>query len=556
MPHDPRQREMRTYSRRQALGLMSGWLVAAGMTTTGCSTVSVQEEQPSQPVGQILPAKLAMIHTASVEGCFEQSDTCLGISAVAQLRSSYEQNGYDVLLLDGGNTLGGSQLVDLSQGESGVGILNASSYDALCLGCRELALGSKTLAKRESQADWTLLSANATDADDHEALGTGQLVRTLSDGRLVGIFAITAPAEEDTLPPLVAAHTSFQEDKLTELAQQQVAELREQDCRLVVCLTNLTKDKAVRLAKGVSGIDVVLATAGNWDAIRLEDASSEEMLLVCTPHRLEGAGVVTWELGKLSARMVAPGDLYLVDEQVEALVTQTSLDVDDQLSKVLTASDETLSFHQSDQRETILGDLVADALLWEASHGLQSSPDAALIDGTSLQASLGPHDITRADALVTCPLGTAPLCTVETSGAELHDLLERAIVGTGEEGGSFLQMTGIDCTLQDEEGKVSLTIDKVDGRDFSPTARYDIVTTQHLASGATGLPPLTTGWDDVRDLETCAGLALADYLAHECKGRLPKRYEQTQGHIRKSERHEESKGEDEPTEEDGEASRH
>lgn len=546
MPHDFGQHNTPLLSRRQALGLLSGWLVATGMATTGCSTISVQEEEPSQPVGQILPAKLALIHTASVEGCFERSDTCLGISAIAQLRHSYEQNGYDVLLLDGGNALGGSQLVDLSQGEAGVGILNASLYDALCLGTRELALGPKTLATRISQADWTPLAANVTDTQAHEEVAEAQLVHTLSDGRLVGVFAITAPAEQDALPPLVAARTSFHDDELTEIAQRQVAELREQDCRLVVCLTNLTKDRAVRLAQGVSGIDVLLATAGNWDALRLEDASGEEMLLVCTPRHLEGAGVVTWELGKLSTRMVAPDDLYLVDEQVEALVTQTSLDVDDQLSKVLTTSATTLPVDKSDQRETVLGDLVADALRWEASHGLQATVDGALIDGASLQASLESPDVTRADALAICPLGTAPLCTVRTSGTRLHELLEQANVIEKDDQGSFLQMAGIDCTLREDAGQAELSVDTVDGHAFSATGRYDIVTTQQLALGTTGLPALADDTDDIRDLETSAGLALADYLAHECKGKLPKRYDETQQHVKKAQKQEDPKGEESP----------
>ena len=161
------------------------------LTSTACSTTTIGENNPEKPVGQIVPARLAIVHTGGIQGAFARSDSSLGIAAVARLAAELEEEGYDVLVLDSGNSLGGSPAIDLTDGEEAVAFMNAAHYDAIALGADELSLGSTRLRKRMAQSDFAYLSASVHDAQG-DPLADPCKTFTLSDGRLVGVFGLSA----------------------------------------------------------------------------------------------------------------------------------------------------------------------------------------------------------------------------------------------------------------------------------------------------------------------------------------------------------------------------
>ena len=175
-----------------------------GQTGTEGQTVS------GNPDGQSVsgnPAtegtKLVILHTNDMHGYMQASDTCLGISAVAQLKKDYQQQGYDVLLMDAGDYLQGSSFANFTQGESVVEVMNAAGYDVAALGNHEFDYGSDVLEKRISEMNFPAVSANITVDATGEPFIQQNAVFTLSDGTKVGVFGLDTPSTATASAPKI-----------------------------------------------------------------------------------------------------------------------------------------------------------------------------------------------------------------------------------------------------------------------------------------------------------------------------------------------------------------
>ena len=184
-------------------------LALVSVLLCGCSTTSIHEEEPATPVNQVIPAKLAIVHTGGVGGAYARQGDSMGIASVAALAHKLEDEGYEVLLLDSGDSFVGSPLVNLSDGEAPVAFMNAAGYDALTLGQAELSLGLDLLKRRTTQSDFTYLSANVKPATKAKTPMKENMVITLADGRKVGVFGLSAPDVTEMNAANVAMATSF-----------------------------------------------------------------------------------------------------------------------------------------------------------------------------------------------------------------------------------------------------------------------------------------------------------------------------------------------------------
>ena len=509
-------------------------LVACGIALSACSTVTIYEEEPETPVGQIVPSKLAIVHTAGMADSFDASDTSLGIAAVAQLSHDLKEDGYDVMLLDSGNTLASPEGLDFSDAEVPVAYLNAASYDATLASVGELGMGRDLIHQRSKQASFSLLSSNLMDSTSGEfALASTKVVK-LRDGRKVGVFALTAPDDLEKIGPFEASGLEADWDDLVASAQKNVDELRDQGCLLVICLSDLDRSAEGpfgphELAGRVSGIDFVLDVSDSqWNETRITDASDGHPLVVETPEGLSSVSVVTWERGVSGAKPIEVGTYDGSDEQVQALVTQTDIETDTQLKGELTKSSFELSSEASETGESALGDLVADAMLWTAQGGPNSTASAAIIDSASIVSGLGKGNITRADALGCCPHASTRLYAVETSGRELQSALADQFAG---DQGALIQVAGMTVELANSKA-AKLSIKTIGGKDFSPTATYTIVITSKALFGDTSLARLATDdLSNVTSLNTSAGKALCGYLSHKCKPTVPSSYQKPEERI-------------------------
>ena len=98
--------------KKRVLALLGACLLAVS-AVTGCSNGAGTGNPDEQTVSGNPGAegtKLVILHTNDMHGYMQASDGCLGIGAVAQLKKDYQQQGYDVLLMDAGDYLQGNSI--------------------------------------------------------------------------------------------------------------------------------------------------------------------------------------------------------------------------------------------------------------------------------------------------------------------------------------------------------------------------------------------------------------------------------------------------------------
>ena len=126
-------------------------------------------------------------------------------------------------------------------------------YDAAGIGERELGFGYEKLQEMALKSKTALISSNLIDKKTGKpAFKTSVIVK--KGGLKVGIFSVMGPKIE--LPANTGEKVMIEDPIST--AQKMVADLRKQQCDVVVALTHLGRVEGEDLAAQVPGIDVVI----------------------------------------------------------------------------------------------------------------------------------------------------------------------------------------------------------------------------------------------------------------------------------------------------------
>ena len=196
--------------------------------------------------------------------------------------------------------------------------------------------------------------------------------------------------------------------------------------------------------------------------------------------------------------------------------------------------------------ETNLGDLITDAMLWQAGQD-NEEVDAAITNGGGIRASIAAGDITKKSVNNVLPF-TNTLYVVEVTGAELLEALEASTFCTPEPVGGFPQVAGIEFTINTgaayDAGETypdstyagpnsinRVTILTVGGQAFDVDATYTIVTNDFLAAGGDtyyAFKAAESGYDTGILLDQ----VVMDYITEELDGTVTAaRYGQTANRI-------------------------
>ena len=504
--------------------------------------------------------KLVILHTNDMHGYMQASDTCLGIGAVAQLKKDYQQQRYDVLLMDAGDYLQGSSFANFTQGESVVEVMNAAGYDVAALGNHEFDYGSDVLEKRISEMNFPAVAANITVDATGEPFIQQNAVFTLSDGTKVGVFGLDTPSTATTSVPKNTAGLTFaQGEELYAAAQAQIDELKGQDCSIIVCVGHLGEETA---NEGNNAENVVANTSGLTVMIdghdhlvenqTVKDKEGNDVLIAETGYYLKNIGVLTYENGKFTDSLVEVGTYTGSDPELEKMVAEETAEIEATMQEVVAVTDFELYGEAAPgnrTEETTMGDLAADAICWQVTQAVGSAPDAVVLNGGAIRASIKAGEIKLLDIHNVFPFNNQ-LCTVEVTGAQLLEALEAATQSSPDPMGAFPQVYGIkytlDTTVPYEKGELypgttyyapaapgsRITIQEVAGKEFDPEATYTIATNEFVATGgdtyycfaeAGATTMVYVGYLDYE--------ALLNFMKTELEGTIPEIYEEVQGRI-------------------------
>lgn len=543
---------------RIALALVLSVSLALSVLLSGCASDSASNEQAA-----ISPAaeKLAIIHTNDVHGydmAAEPTDNTpgvMGIAAVAQLKKDYEAEGYRVLLIDDGDAIQDNVLVNLSQGESAIEFMNSAGYDVMSIGNHEFDWGADNLEKLIGQADFPVLSANIIVEATGETFTDSSMIVELDNGAKIGLFGLATPeTQTKSNPKSVAGLTFLAGEQLYQCAQEQVDSLRELGCSMVICLGHLgnaetaAPNRAIDVLENTTGIDLFIDGHDH----KVTDETINGTLLVSTGAHLENIGVVLYEDGVFTNKMLTYGSYDGVDAATEALVQKTHDEVKAQLSETIGETTVMLNGERAPgvrTEETNLGDFAADAMLWQASQAADTTVDAAIVNGGNIRASIEVGAISRETMLTVFPYNNQ-LDLVTLTGAELLDVLEASTAALPEAAGSFPQVAGItysvDTSVPYENGAqypdstyyapakpgARVTIAEVGGKAFALEDTYVIAVSSFIASGGDTYYAVAKAYQ-----ETGHGTgysdsdALVNYIKTGLGGTIGESYSAPQGRI-------------------------
>ena len=456
-----------------------------------------------------------ILHTNDVHGAID------GYASVAALKKTYQEAGAYVLLVDDGDFIQGDPTVNVSQGETAVELMNLAGYDVAVPGNHEFDYGYENLKSLMEQADFPILSANILQEGAEPGHATpameGNTVFTTPDGAKIGVFGLTTPETATKAHPAKIQGLSFLggDEWLVDCAQDQVEALKADGCDLIICLGHLGIDDgsmgSIDILEAVDGIDIFIdghshSTLEDILAATNETATVNDTLLTSAGSNLEYIGVIeiapdgACEAFNLPVEDLNAIDGFEVDKTVAARAAEIQAEIDADYGTVFASTDVTLDGEKEQVRtqETNLGDLIADAMVWQANQ-LGEPVDGAIVNGGSIRATIQAGDITKNDINRALPFGNT-LYMVRVTGAELLEALEASTYCTPGSVGGFPQVSGITFTINtgapfatsetypgSTYGKPSainrVTIHTVGGEVFDKNETYTIVTNDFLGAG-------------------------------------------------------------------------
>ena len=216
-------------------------------------------------LGWVQAQPLVIIHTndthSQIDPYSYKNDVNVGgfLRREAAIREVRAENPYS-LLLDAGDFSQGTPYFNFFKGYVEVRLMNAMGYDAATLGNHEFDNGCSALAARLKTADFPVVCANYQFANKKLAKVVKPYVIIERGGHRIGIFGLGVNLD-GYVAPQIAREVTYLDP--VETARKMVAELKAQNCDLIVCLSHVgvdttVKDNDFETARQVPEIDVII----------------------------------------------------------------------------------------------------------------------------------------------------------------------------------------------------------------------------------------------------------------------------------------------------------
>lgn len=500
-----------------------------------------------------LTGHIVILHTNDVHGGIA------GYAKLAAAKESYTASGAYTLLVDAGDYIQGDPTVSASQGKTAIELMNSTGYDAATVGNHEFDYGYANLKTISAQANFPILAANvqyngATAFDSHT-------IFTAANGKKIGVFGLETPETATKAHPAKIQGVTFVGGQdMMKLAQTEVDTLKAAGCDYVICLGHLgidaesTGNRSIDVLNAVTGIDVFIDGHSHSTLDQIKAATNGtgkvgNAYLTSTGTKLANVGVVDIAPdGTITTSNVPLDTLTAENADTAAVIQRIQQQIDADYGAVFAQSEVQLNGEKAQVRtgETNLGDLITDAMLWQAGT-LGEKVDAAISNGGGIRASLSVGGLTKKDINTVLPFGNT-LYLVKLTGAQLLEALEASTCSLPESIGAFPQVSGIEYTVNtgakfsstenypgSTYGKPNavnrVTIQRVGGAAFDPAETYTIVTNDFLGAGGDTYYTFKSspvGYDTGVPLDE----VLMDYITAQCKGTITKAaYGQTAGRI-------------------------
>ncbi len=475
---------------------------------------------------------LFIVHTNDVHGRLEATDSNIGYSRLATMMQVARSITDNILLLDAGDAISGSNLVNLYKGETAAVLLDMLGYDAIALGNHEFDYGldrileASKIAKEYSNVK--VLSANTLDKNGYLLFQPYQVYNF--NGFKVGVVGLTTPDTAVTTNPKNIQGVTFDDPIIIKNAQAAI-DLAHQYVDYVIVLGHFGLDE-----NGPSGYTSKLVLE-NLDGIDLWiDGHSHDLLpngeyvngalLVQAGEYMENVGVVdvlvkNKKVVSQNAFVIKASDVvdpansplasaYGItsvpeDPQVKAYIDAKKAELDAVYSNVVASVPSVLQGERADvrTRKTNLSQMICTAMTES------SDADFTITNGGGIRASIDAGDVTMGEVITVLPFNNV-VTVCELTGAQVYEALEHGYSALPNAAGSYAQTDlKVIYNKYAEPGKRIIRV-YANGKAIKKDSTvYHVATNDFMAAGGDGY----TMFDKVISMRDLMSDVLANYLA-------------------------------------------
>ncbi|MBR5967892.1 MAG: bifunctional metallophosphatase/5'-nucleotidase [Lachnospiraceae bacterium] len=500
--------------------------------------------------------KTVILHTNDVHG------KIAGYTYTKALKATYERAGAEVILVDAGDYSQGQPEVSVYKGLSAIKIMNRAHYDYATLGNHEFDYGWPQLKKNLKKAKFTVLCADVFDENGKilEGCKANDVYKTKS-GLKIGFFGLETPeAQTKTNPALIEGLKFVAGKDLYACAQAQVDELAKKS-DVIICLSHLGVDASSEpntsydLAKNTTGIDFIID--GHSHTVMEAGPNGEKIQSTGTELKNIGVIVIDNKTKKIEDNYLIAVDETLPTSKLVAKKTNKYTNKINELYGVVFGKSEVdLNGDKAPgnrTEETNLGDLITDAMLAAVLKDKDSLVTVdedhilAITNGGGIRASVPAGDITKKQLYTVLPFGNT-VTVVYVTGAELLEALEASCFDCPNAVGGFPQVSGIKFTIDTTKAykanaetypgstyygpsKITrVSIDSINGKKFSKTDTYAVITNNFVAAGGDTYYVFKAA-SAYLDTGITLDQALMDYVLEKLGGTIGSDYAKPQGRI-------------------------
>ena len=456
--------------------------------------------------------KTVILHSNDVHGALG------GYAYMSQMKTSLENAGAEVIMVDAGDFSQGSIYVSSTKGAAAVDMMNKAGYDVVTLGNHEFDFGYAQLMENLKDAKFNVICSNVYLDETGESILPACVVCELENGLKIGFFGMETPETATKVNPGLIKEISFSTfDDLYKAAQESVDALKAEGADLVIGLCHLGVDaesapngyRSIDLFHKVEGIDFIID--GHSHTVMTAGQDGEPIQSTGTQFAYLGLVVIDNETKTIEDNFLLGTSGLVKDPTVEAAAKEIMDKIDAEYTSVFAKTDILLNGERDPgnrTEETNLGDLITDAMVWSVLKEGGVAEDeynhvVGITNGGGIRATINAGDITKKDINTVLPFGNT-VALIYVTGNELLEALEASTFSTPEAIGGFPQTSGIkwsiDTTKAYDQGDVytlngkessyyapksisRVTIESVNGEPFDPEAVYAVVSNNFCAAG-------------------------------------------------------------------------
>ena len=402
-------------------------------------------------------------HTNDVHGrIVSGEDGSMGYAKLGTLVDMAKSMSDDILLLDGGDTLHGTNLANMFEGQTVLEIMADVGYDAMTPGNHDFNYGFERLeeaaAWAEDNSSFRILSANISDENGYLLFQPYQIYDF--NGFLVSVVGITTPDTKTKSHPDNTEGVEFLSDAVVENAQAAIDLMHElSDFVIVLGHIGVVPDGESGLtseiiAENIDGIDLFI-DAHSHTVMEGGDMVNGT-LIVSTGQYLNNLGIV--EVCVDADGEATIEDAYLLPAS-EVLDPSTGTLLNSLGVTEVKDDPEIISYIEAkqDELEDILGEVVAElpmdlngersavrtgktnlSSLICAAMTNESGADFTITNGGGIRASLKAGPVTLGDINNVLPF-TNIITVCEITPKDVYAALEHGYSLLPEENGAFSQ---------------------------------------------------------------------------------------------------------------------